>query len=253
MAFMLQKYVSFLLTPLSLIILLTLLALFTKKAKRKKGYLLSILVILLFFSNPFIFRQAASLWSIKTEKIEDISTKYDIGVVMGGYIWTPGGTNLIHTVRSGNRLLAAIQLYHADKINKIFLTGGYFDISKPEEREAPIARRFLILNGIPTEDIIIEEKAKNTYENAQFSSKILKTDFPNKKYLLITSNYHMRRSFACFEKAGVPVVPFATGRSYGNAHYDVSHFLPSDDTLFSWSDLIHEMISFTFYYLKGYL
>jgi uncharacterized SAM-binding protein YcdF (DUF218 family) len=53
--------------------------------------------------------------------------------------------------------------------------------------------------GVKAQDIILEEKAESTYENAVYSRDIvLKNEF--KSAIVVTSPYHMRRSKLVFER-----------------------------------------------------
>ena len=54
--------------------------------------------------------------------------------------------------------------------------------------------------GIPENDIIIENKSRNTHENAFYTGQLFeKNGFSKSNNLLITSSMHMRRAQACFE------------------------------------------------------
>ena len=63
--------------------------------------------------------------------------------------------------------------------------------------------------GVPGSAIKLETSARNTEENAKFVAKMLGN---NKKILLVTSAWHMRRSILMFKKyaPGVEVIPAAT-------------------------------------------
>ena len=53
--------------------------------------------------------------------------------------------------------------------------------------------------GIPENDIIIENKSRNTHENAFYTAQLFeKNGFSKSNNLLITSSMHMRRAQACF-------------------------------------------------------
>src|SRR5258706_7873052 len=78
-----------------------------------------------------------------------------------------------------------------------------------------MVKKFLVEIGIPPEDIIIENKSNNTYENAIFTKEILQRDFPNGRFLLFTAAFHMRRAVACFKKVGMEVTPYGTDRYSG--------------------------------------
>jgi uncharacterized SAM-binding protein YcdF (DUF218 family) len=66
-------------------------------------------------------------------------------------------------------------------------------------------RDFVIAYGIPRDAILIEDRSRDTHENAIFTAKLLRND-PRQKVLL-TSDYHMFRASRAFRKAGLDVSP----------------------------------------------
>jgi uncharacterized SAM-binding protein YcdF (DUF218 family) len=78
----------------------------------------------------------------------------------------------------------------------IILTGGNF-------REV---RRFAEL-GVAPPRLVIEEKAKNTFENALFSLRVA-APRADQRWLLITSAVHMPRAMAAFQTAGFDIEPW---------------------------------------------
>lgn len=55
-------------------------------------------------------------------------------------------------------------------------------------------KNYLIENGIEEDNILIEDKSKNTYENIKFSSNIINNKIKNAKIALSTTNYHVFRA-----------------------------------------------------------
>jgi uncharacterized SAM-binding protein YcdF (DUF218 family) len=66
-------------------------------------------------------------------------------------------------------------------------------------------RDFIVCNGVPADAITIEGRSTSTRENAVFTAQIVR-QFPG-PYVLLTSDYHMRRASRAFRKAGLEVVP----------------------------------------------
>jgi uncharacterized SAM-binding protein YcdF (DUF218 family) len=80
------------------------------------------------------------------------------------------------------------------------LTGG----GSPEAKYAlPLFESF----GIARSRIELEDKSRNTAENATFS-KALVDPKPGQRWLLVTSAHHMPRSVGCFRRAGFAVEPY---------------------------------------------
>jgi uncharacterized SAM-binding protein YcdF (DUF218 family) len=119
--------------------------------------------------------------------------------------------------------------------------------------EAKYVKDYLLSIGIPDSAIIVECKSKNTYDNAVFTKELIGAD-PSRSDLLITSGYHMRRSMACFEKAGFNVHPYAVDLCSGKRKFVFDHlFIPNLSALDKWDMLIHEWMGFVSYYFAGYI
>ncbi len=84
----------------------------------------------------------------------------------------------------------------------ILATGG----SPHKERisEAEVMHRELVELGVT--DVILEKESNNTYQNAKFSSAILKMNRSD-SILLVSSGAHMRRSLLYFSHFGVNAIP----------------------------------------------
>src|SRR6185369_2349700 len=76
----------------------------------------------------------------------------DAAIVLGAAVW---GERLSPVFQE--RVNHAISLYRAQRVGKIVFTGGQGN--PDEETEAAAARRFAVSNGIPPEDILIEDKS----------------------------------------------------------------------------------------------
>lgn len=86
-------------------------------------------------------------------------------VVLGGGVErnTKAGDNLSDaTLR---RLLTGVQIYQKTKM-PILVTGGSLTGLRPE---AMIMKDYLVSLGVPEEKITVEDRSRNTYENAFFT------------------------------------------------------------------------------------
>ena len=91
---------------------------------------------------------------------------------------------------------------------KIAFSGGDAGILYPAGSEAEGAETLLTALGVPPERLILEAKSRDTYENAAFLKEELTRSGelgPGKRWLLITSAYHMPRAIGAFRKAGFEV------------------------------------------------
>lgn len=127
----------------------------------------------------------------------------------------PETADIIFIPGSSNWVLAetAAGLYKEGKADKIMPSGRYFykigrflNERVTDERykgnfrtEAEFLSSVLVKNGVADNDIIIEEKATNTYENAIFSKDLLKeNNLTVKKAIICTQAFHARRAFMTY-------------------------------------------------------
>ena len=89
-----------------------------------------------------------------------------------------------------------IELYKQGYAPKIIFSGGALDDGPSN---AIAMRQQAIEAGLSDDNILLDEDAQNTYENA-VNSKRLMDDIGAKKVILVTSPYHQRRVGQTFKK-----------------------------------------------------
>ena len=251
MFFVASKILSFLIDPFFWIIGLFMLAIFSKKIYKRRKYFIIGFITLFLFSNNFIFKTVNDYWSINSNLNNPIS--YDYGILLGGMISLNSEKDAIKFNSNNDRLLNTIELYYAKKIDKILITGASGSMVS-DLIEADLIEMYLLKIGIPKKDIIKETKSKNTYENAQFSEKVILkiANKNNPKCLVITSEYHMRRSMACFYNTELNVYAFT--KRTDEKYFDLESFLlPQSNILYQWKILFHEIIGYYTYKIVGYI
>ncbi|MGA7457445.1 MAG: YdcF family protein [Methyloceanibacter sp.] len=112
---------------------------------------------------------------------------------------------------AGERMVEAAMLARRFPEAKIAFSGGDAGILYTSGSEAEGAQTLLTALGVPQDRLILEAKSRDTYENAAY----LKQEFaragelgPGKRWLLITSAYHMPRAMGAFRQAGFNVEPW---------------------------------------------
>ena len=127
----------------------------------------------------------------------------------------PEKADIIFIPGSSNWVLAetAARLYKEGKAEKIMPSGMYFyqfgrfmNERVTDERykgiyrtEAEFLASVLIKNGVPEEDVIREEKATNTYENAIYSKELLREmKFRIKSAIICPQAFHARRALMTY-------------------------------------------------------
>jgi uncharacterized SAM-binding protein YcdF (DUF218 family) len=152
----------------------------------------------------------------------------DAAVVLGAAVWS---TNVSPVFRE--RINHAIELYRQGKVRKLIFTGGQGNANEPTEAAA--ARAYAQANGIPVQDILVEQKSHTTYENIVYAKQL--ADSNNiKKVLLVSDPIHMKRAMSMAKDVGLDAAPS-----------------PTQTTRYqTWRTQLSELARETFYYL-GYL
>lgn len=120
-----------------------------------------------------------------------------INLARGGYELNSGGDRFVEAAVLARRYPQA----------KVVVTGGTGALVLDGETDAATAPRLLTALGIAPERLILEGESRNTYENAEFTRKIVQPK-PGETWLLVTSAFHMPRSMGLFRKAGFAVTPW---------------------------------------------
>lgn len=255
MFFIVSKVISFLFTPLVWIITLLLLGIFLKNKKRARGFLISGIVLLYLMGNPFLFNEICRQWEIPAVSEDQFLQKKVEGIiVLGGLSFWDNQLKRIQFSKSSDRLMQGLMLYKKGIGKKLIISGGSGSLTYPDDRESVFIKDYLVKIGLNPNEILIEKESKNTRENAVFTKELLDSCGMNGTFLLVTSGYHMKRSVACFEKAGVKVIPFSTDRYCGDTKFNLDHlFIPNAGILLAWDTLMHEWIGYVTYKIAGYI
>ena len=139
--------------------------------------------------------------------------------------------------------------------------GAKFIVSLPTHQDPKVSsvgrmRDELVLRGIPASSILMEHEALNTHEQAEAIAKMLGPDSLNAPLVVVTSPFHVRRSFLCFRKAGFTNVA-------GLAAHDVTAEADFGggvrirytfwDTLETEIHFTREVVALLYYKLRGWI
>jgi uncharacterized SAM-binding protein YcdF (DUF218 family) len=256
MFFYLSQFLSFLAMPLTIISILIVIGALYARKKWGKISLWTGIMLLWFFSNQFIANQAMLTWEHDFKAFDEIKT-HEIGIVLTGV------TNLSKTAydrtffqKGADRITHALQLYRMGKIKKILITGGQGLNPTNPNTEAKLLKDFLLMTGVPESDVMIEESAKNTRENALFTKEYLEKNGidTNQEFLLITSAFHMTRAKGCFDKVGLKTETFPVDYYSHDTKYDLPAFIyPNPTSIENWHKLVKEWIGILVYKMVGYV
>lgn len=110
----------------------------------------------------------------------------DVAIVLGA-----GIEDSIPSPIFKERINHSIYLYENGYVEKIIFTGGKTEKNKLSE--ASVAKKYAESQGIQSQDILIEEQSKITYENLKFAKELMKENKLNSA-LIISDPLHMKRA-----------------------------------------------------------
>ncbi len=159
----------------------------------------------------------------------------------------PGNANIIEWY-DPDRFLAGIDLYKANKSNRLIFTGGINPLVPNLPPEGEIYIKEAISMGLPKEHLLTTYPVKNTLQEAKAIKKLLNNEIPliQKKIILVTSAFHMKRAKKVFEGEGISVQPYPVDfKNNKNLFYSFRnpvHWMPSSSSLNKSSKAIREII-----------
>ncbi len=262
MFYFLSKTAGYFLTPAGWLLACLAGALLFPRCRRR--LLLVSLGLFWLLGNSFLVNELAGLWEINTQSTptRPIPTNptQTVAVVLTGGL-TNNQLRMMPPrpmlALEGDRLAQALFLYKTGRVQKILISGGsapLFFMNPETRQEGQEGMKFLHLAGIPTRDLLWETRSRNTYENAQFSAKVLHTTFHTNRCVLVTSAYHLRRATACFAKAGIQTTPFGAAYIHQPRSFAPADLLvPHEQAFTHAAHLIKELFGYLTYAMAGYI
>ena len=255
MEFYIAKVANYLLEPLYILsfflIVLIILSLFTNFKKLTIFFAKFLLILFLFFGYT-------PLSNFLLNKLEDFikPSKYPVqqlkGIVVLGGSFNSGlqskERNEVLLNSSAERLTKALEIYNKNPKILILFT-GFSGALKPQGwSESDMAKKFFLEQGVRVDNLIFENKSRNTFENIIYSKDIIKNN--KGTWGLITSASHMPRSYFGFKRQGLILEPIIVDFKTGTSPiFWISFNIGSG--LSNWSTLLHEVVGISYYKITG--
>jgi uncharacterized SAM-binding protein YcdF (DUF218 family) len=258
----LSKLLPLFIYPLGLSIVLLVIALVWRRVWRPLVLLAAVLLLL--GSNRCV---AYSL-------IRSLETRYSPApgeATAGAIVVLGGGTRsadhprpIVEVNEAGDRLLYAAELYRRGAASHILVSGGAIDYLTAEgiAPEGSDMALFLQAQGVPKEAIWVEDRSRNTYENALYSRALLDAQGVG-DVLLVTSAMHMPRSVPLFEAQGLDVTAAPTDFLVSQAEWDhlwqadlaarLIYLTPDAEYLAYTQRVLKEYVGILVYTLRGWM
>jgi uncharacterized SAM-binding protein YcdF (DUF218 family) len=255
MEFYIAKVINYLLEPLYILsfflIVLIILLLFTNFKKLTIFFTKFLLIVFLFFGyTPFS--------NFLLNKIEDFikPSKYPVQQLTGVIIL--GGSfdleleskerNEVLLNSAAERLTKALEIYKKNPRLLILFSGASNKIKSIGWSESDMAKKFFLEQGVRVDNLIFENKSRNTFENISYSKDIIKNN--KGTWGLITSASHMPRSYFGFKKQGLILEPISADYRTGTSsifwiNFDIKKGLEN------WNIILHEVVGIFYYKITG--
>ena len=255
MEFYIARVANYLLEPLYILsfflLILILLILFTNYKKLTTFSAKFLLILFLFFGYT-------PLSNFLLNKIEDFikPSKYPVQqlkgvIVLGGSFdigLEPKERNEVSLNSSAERLTKVLEIYNKNPKVLILFTGFSNELKPQGWGESDMAKKFFLEQGVRLENLIFENKSRNTFENIIYSKDIIKTN--KGTWGLVTSASHMPRSYFGFKKQGLILEPIIVDFKTGTSPiFWISFNIGSG--LSNWSTLLHEVVGISYYKITG--
>jgi len=126
----------------------------------------------------------------------------------GGTERVPGAATPEVPLLAQGRVMKAFELYKTCKLQGgnciVIITGG--DPNRHGASEAFVYGARLQDLGVDRQDIVLEQRSLNTWQNAQFTSEILRARAVDQIFL-VSSGIHLHRAVLYFKRFGVTAQP----------------------------------------------
>jgi uncharacterized SAM-binding protein YcdF (DUF218 family) len=151
---------------------------------------------------------------------------------------------------AAERLTATAELARRYPRLRIIFSGGSASLIYDDGVEAEFARRVLESLGVAPPRVELEERSRNTVENAVFSKAIAQPK-PGERWLLLTSAYHLPRAIGVFRKAGFAVEPYPVDWRTAGLADALRPFPTVGDGLRRTDTAVREWVGLAAYWITG--
>ena len=208
---------------------------------------------LVLLSLPLISQFLCSTLESGYPPARNLPGQVDAIVVLGGGVQPSDHFLVSSAATSGTlrRCISAAEVYRrCGDISIICCGGPTLDGQVMSEAEA--MRDCLVSMQVPAERIILENKSRNTRENAKYALEVLQRH-SLKHVGLITSARHMNRAVSCFKVVGLDVAPLPCGHRLKTASPScLKSWVPSAGSLSAANGAIQEWLGIAWYKLRGW-
>lgn len=141
------------------------------------------------------------LFYVATDNVTDYAVPSDVIIVLGCPSYERNVLSTTFSACVQARARHAARLYHRGLAAHIIPTGGF---TGPPPSEAGAMAQVLMSDGVPPEAITLEEQARSTVQNIQFSRGIMQQN-GWKTAILVTEPHHIKRAAVIARDGGLDI------------------------------------------------
>ena len=205
--------------------------------------------------SPILSTIAAGLLESRYPSFDrTTAARFDAVVVLGAGIAGKGSLRPSDqlTGLSMQRTLCGADLLLDGRAPRLVLSGGDATVFGEGPKEAVTMKRLAIQAGVPEATILLDDRARTTYENAVGTRRLLGQG----SILLVTSASHMPRAAGLFRKQGFAVTAAPctyTVRSWPDiwSDLDLFDFIPSLGAFDKFTNVLAEVVGTITYWMTG--
>lgn len=140
----------------------------------------------------YVLGNAASIWAYSAK---DESCPADAAIVLGAAAYDSGVSPVYRA-----RLDQGISLYRRGLAGKLIVTGGKAEGNR--QSDAYRAREYAVSQGIPAEDVLMEETSRITQENLE-NARLVMDAHDLETAMIVSDPLHMKRAMLLARDAGI--------------------------------------------------
>lgn len=247
MFFVLSRIFACLASPLVYIIALFVWAVLSSNARTRRRLLIANAVLIVVFTNPWIYYGAEQLWLRGSICEADTTQHYDYALIPGGMTSYDSPRQRVEYGEAGDRIVSCAELYHKGLIDKIIITGdGASDFTGDR---SVFLRHMELVYGIDSTRFVIETEARNTMQNFTNVIALMGNELTDKKILVINSGVFMPRTQLCCRKVGLAADYYTTDYKVPPKTPLWENLIPNFHLFDNWMSLGHELIGYAAYYV----
>ncbi len=252
--FILSQLLSFLLSPLFWIVLLLLKGVLSKKPALKSKSLLWAFILLLVFSNDYLYRSMRGKWEQPAIDTAQLNQRFDYGYVFAKEMIYQPKKALFSLGENASAVLKMMELQENRVVKEFLISGKTTRLFSDTLSNAEKLQAFLLSADVSRRKITLETEARTIYESAVNTKALLDSIDSNYRILIIAPALEAKRAYETFYNQRIEVMVYPIEhQGVAEAKKLYQAIIPQPTALTGWYQLIREWFTYYAYSIKNYL